>query len=87
MGCLLDDNLEDEAVPIVAFDVERRAVGLSTGRGVPLRAVSNGVVVDERPGSPLMAAAACWTPAELHDRAERLALLRGARPTRCDRSG
>ena len=50
---------------------------MSTGRRVLLKAAAHGVVVDERPGSPLVAAVeSCWTVAEREERLQRRALQR-----------
>jgi hypothetical protein len=84
IGCSLDDGTSDDLAPIADVFVAERVLVLADGRRVPLRTVTAGVVVDHRPGSPLLAAyAASRTPVEHREAAERAALRRhGVNPDR-----
>jgi hypothetical protein len=77
IGCSLDDGTSDDLTPIADISVAERVLVLADGRRVPLRTVTAGVIVDDRPGSPLLAAfAESRTPAEHREVAERAALRR-----------
>ena len=55
-GCELDDGHSDEFLPIESYDGAAATVTLVGGRRLSLRRVSNGAIVDRRPGWPLLAA-------------------------------
>ena len=55
-GCELDDGDSNEFLPIESYDGVAATVTLVGGRRLSLRRVSNGAIVDRRPGWPLLAA-------------------------------
>jgi len=80
IGCALDDGESDDTVPIVGLDwgpgATPLALLLEGGARRLFRQVAGGVVVDARPGAPLVAAIEmARTPAELAERAERRELV------------
>jgi hypothetical protein len=88
IGCALDDGDSADAVPIVGLDwgvgTAPLALLLEGGQRKLFRQVAGGVVVDARPGAPLLAAIeAARTPAELAEKAERRELVQaGVNPDR-----
>jgi hypothetical protein len=56
IGCELDDGEADELLPIVGVNAERKCLVVELGykrKHVPLRNLREGMVVDDRPGTPL----------------------------------
>ena len=84
VGCELDDGESDDVVAIADVNVADRVLVLAGGRRVALRTVLQGVIVDPRSGSPLLAAyAQSRTPAEQQEAADRAGLRsRGVDPDR-----
>ena len=69
VGCLLDDGVSTEAVPILDLDIERKAVTLQGGRRLLLAGARNGEIIDPRPDAPLIGAiGAQWTAGEVLER-------------------
>ncbi len=80
-GCALDDGESEDALPIAGLEWGPGSAPLALlleGGGRKLfRQVAGGVVVDARPGAPLVAAIeAARTPGELAELAERRELVR-----------
>ncbi len=88
IGCALDDGESEDTIAIIGLEWGAGAAPLALlleGGGRRLfRQVAGGVVVDARPGAPLVAAVdAARTPAELAERAERRELVKaGVNPDR-----
>jgi len=79
IGCQLDDGKSDELVDIQNVDVAAEILIVSEGRRVRLRTVTGGMVIDSRPGHPLVTAIdSAKTPGERRE-AEMDAELRRRR--------
>ena len=77
VGCELDDGEADDLLPIVGFDSASSHLTIDGGRRINLRSVAGGLIVDNRPGSPLLTLVArAQTSAEQREEQVRAELRR-----------